>query len=35
MDHTLDKTPDKMKCENTFTEGEQTNNQTNNHQINK
>lgn len=31
MDHTLDETPDKVKCENTFTEGEQTNN----HQINK
>lgn len=31
MDHTLDGTADKMKCENTLTEGEQTNN----HQINK
>lgn len=35
MDHTLNGTADKMKCKNTLTEGEQTNNQTNNHQINK
>lgn len=35
MDHTLNKTPDKMKCEKTFTKGDKTNKQKNNHQINK